>query len=85
MGRILASNPHFVAVSIGRQITVFKMDDLKNVIYDGTATGFDRFAPGNQLAIKQMAEGLSTVVSEERPEVQTDEKKNNVRDRGLDR
>ena len=84
-GPILASNRVFVAVSTGRQITIFRIDDLENVVYDGTCVGSDRFAKGNKLEINKTKEGLKTVVGEERPEVQTEAKKKIVRDRGVGR
>ena len=84
-GPILASNRVFVAVSTGRQITIFRIDDLENVVYDGTCVGSDRFAKGNKLEINKTKEGLKTVVGEERLEVQTEAKKKIVRDRGVGR
>lgn len=76
-GEIMASNQTFVAVSIGKQIKIYRAQELANqpVIYDGIALGHDRFAKGNHVQITQTQSGTSTVVSEKRETLQTEEKK----------
>jgi hypothetical protein len=86
-GEILASNETFVAISIGKQIKIYQMQALAKppVVYDGIALGHDRFAKGNHVQIKQTRSGASTVVSEKREALQTEETKQRALDKGLGR
>jgi len=76
-GEILASNEMFVGVSIGKTIKIYRAQELAKqpVVYDGIAQDHDRFAKGNHVQIKQTQSGTSTVVSEKRKAMQTEEKK----------
>jgi len=76
-GASLGSNAAFVAVSIGREIKVYRTEVLEKapLEYDGLAQGFERFARGNHIELKQTRAGLNTVVREAREAMQSEEKK----------
>lgn len=85
-GIVLASNESFVAVRKLEIVTIYKAAELsKNVTYDGVATGHDRFAPGNDFERKDGEDGMRTLVSEKREEMQTEETKQRELDKDLSR
>lgn len=77
IGKIVAANETLVAVDTGREITVFKAQELdKNLKYDGIATGPDRYAKGNEIELKHTPQGdTRAILREEREEKQTEQRK----------
>lgn len=71
---ILASNDQFIAVIVGKQVQILKLEILnQNVEYKGHASGVNRFAVGNDVSITPQRDGsIKTVISEERQEMQTE-------------
>jgi len=71
-GASLGSNAAFVAVSIGREIKVYRTEALAQALvqYDGLAQGFERFAKGNLVEISQGRAGTRITVSEQREAMQ---------------
>jgi len=83
-GASLGSNAAFVAVSIGQEIKVYRTEALARALvqYDGLGQGFERFARGNHIELKQTRTGLNTFVSEEREAMQSEEKKQRMLAKG---
>jgi len=71
-GASLGSNAAFVAVSIGREIKVYRTEALARALieYDGLAQGFERFARGNLVEISQGRAGTRITVGEQREAMQ---------------
>jgi hypothetical protein len=71
-GASLGSNAAFVAVSIGREIKVYRTEALARALvqYDGLASGCDRFARGNLVEISQGRAGTRITLSEQREAMQ---------------
>ena len=79
---VVASTEKFVAVLKGKEIKIFKTAEFeKNLAYDGTDTGSGRFAPGNEIEIKNQKTGDAKIVlNEKRDEMKTAEKKQKEND-----
>lgn len=84
--RILASNDQYIAVIVGKQVQILKLEILdKKVEYEGHASGVNRFAVGNKVCIAPQRDGIPrTTISEEREAMQTDDAKRK-RNNGLGR
>ena len=85
-GVIIASNDEFVAVQQGRSVKLYRVQELtKQLTYDGIDTGSGRFAVGNALERKNSKNGMRTLLSEEREDMQTEAKceQQSNRDLGL--
>lgn len=73
-GVVVAGNEKFIALEVGRtkEVKIYELAELvKNLTYDGTADEGDRFAPGNGIERKNGKDGMRTVVTEKRSELQT--------------
>ena len=79
---VVASTEKFVAVLKGKEIKIFKTAELeKKLAYDGIDTGSGRFAPGNEIEIKNQKTGDAKIVlNEKRDEMKTAEKKQKEND-----
>ena len=85
-GVIIASNDEFLAVQQGRSVKLYRVQELtKQLTYDGIDTGSGRFAVGNALERKNSKNGMRTLLSEEREDMQTEAKceQQSNRDLGL--
>lgn len=83
-GVIIASNDEFVAVQQGRSVKLYRVQELnKQLAYDGIDTGSGRFAVGNELERKNGKNGMRTLVSEEREDMQTEAKREQQSNRDL--
>ena len=82
-GVIVGGNEQFVAVQRGEVVKLYLTLDLaKNLTYDGIDTGYQMFAPGNEIKRKNGEDGMRTLLSEGREEMQTEAKRERERDRG---
>ncbi|MDO8291147.1 MAG: relaxase/mobilization nuclease domain-containing protein [Parvibaculum sp.] len=82
-GVVVASNEAFVAVQERDKVKLYRTAELsKNLKYDGTDTGHERFAPGNEIERKNGKDGMRTLLSEEREDKQTEAKREHERDNG---
>lgn len=71
-GVILAANVEFVAVLDRHKVQIYKASELvKNLTYDGLDTTGGCFAKGNELIRKRGADGMRTVVTENRLHMQS--------------
>ena len=85
-GVIVASNDEFVAVQQRQSVKLYRVQELtKQLTYDGIDTGSGRFAVGNALERKNSKNGMRTLLSEEREDMQTEAKceQQSNRDLGL--
>ena len=81
-GVIVGSNEQFVAVQRGEVVKLYRTLDLtKQLTYDGTDTGHQMFAPGNEIERKNDKNGMRTLLSEEREDKQTEAKRERERER----
>ena len=83
---IIATNNEFVAVEQQQCINLYRVQELtKQLTYDGIDTGSGRFAVGNALERKNSKNGMRTLLSEEREDMQTEAKceQQSNRDLGL--
>lgn len=82
--QILASNDKFIAVIVGKQVQILKLEILnQNIEYEGHAEGVNRFAVGNDVSITPQRDGsIKTVISEKRQDMQTEATHKRERDRG---
>ena len=75
-GVIIASNDEFVALQQRQSVKLYRVQELnKQLAYDGIDTGSGRFAVGNELERKNGKNGMRTLVSEKREEMQTEAKR----------
>ena len=83
-GVIVASNDEFVAVRQREIVKLYRVQELtKHLTYDGIDTGSGRFAVGNALERKNGKNGMRTLVSEEREDMQTEAKREQQSSKGL--
>lgn len=83
-GVIVGSNEQFVAVQRGEVVKLYLTLDLtKNLTYDGIDTGYQMFAPGNEIERKNGEDGMRTLLSEEREHMQTEAKRERERERDI--
>lgn len=83
-GVIVGSNEQFVAVQRGEVVKLYLTLDLtKNLTYDGIDTGYQMFAPGNELTRKNGKDGMRTLLSEEREHMQTEARRERERERDI--
>ena len=83
-GVIVASNDEFVAVQQRQSVKLYRVQELtKQLTYDGIDTGSGRFAVGNALERKNGKNGMRTLVSEEREDMQTEAKREQQSGKGL--
>lgn len=79
-GVILAANVEFVAVLDRHKVQIYKASELvKNLTYDGLDTTGGCFAKGNELIRKRGADGMRTVVTENRLHMQSPENRKDNR------
>ena len=79
-GVILAANVGFVAVLDRHKVQIYKASELvKNLTYDGLDTTGGCFAKGNELIRKRGADGMRTVVTENRLHMQSPENRKDNR------
>lgn len=70
-GTSIGSNDTYLAGRDGKNITIHRIADLLEIVYDGIATDGDRFAPGNSFEIQYRNDGTVTAkVIEKRKELQ---------------
>ena len=83
-GVIVASNDEFVVVQQREIVKLYRVAELvKHLTYDGIDVGSGRFAVGNELERKNGKNGMRTLVSEEREDMQTEAKREQQSSKGL--